>query len=74
MRLARVTVVAAAALAIIGCAWSTEWAGLTKVQATEAAKKEAIRSDYRGDARLFNLNLWSIQARPMTVGGRKCGW
>jgi hypothetical protein len=36
---------------------AAEWAGLTKAQAIDAAKKEAIRSDYRGDARLLNLNL-----------------
>lgn len=47
-----------------------EWAGLTKAQATKAAKKEAIRSNYRGDSRLFNLNLWSVQARPIILRGR----
>jgi hypothetical protein len=53
-----------------GCAWNAEWAGLTKREAISAAKEEAIHSDYRGDARRFNLNLWSVEARPTTVRGQ----
>jgi hypothetical protein len=66
-----VAAIAAIALAIVGCAWNAEWAGLTRPQAIGAVKDEAIQSDYRGNARLFNLNLWSVEARPTTDGGQK---
>jgi hypothetical protein len=63
--------IGAMALAIVGCAWNTRWAGLTQPQAIGAAKEEAIQSSYGGDARLFNLNLWSVEARPTTVSGQR---
>lgn len=63
--------VGAMTLAMSGCAWNTEWAGLTKPQASGAAKEEAIQSDYRGDARLFNVNLWSVEARLASVRGQR---
>jgi hypothetical protein len=63
--------VGAMTLATIGCTWNADWAGLTERQAIGAAKEEAIESDYRGDARLFNLNLWSVEARPKSVRGQR---
>jgi hypothetical protein len=66
-----VIAVGAMTLAIFGCAWNAEWGGLTKPRAIGAAREEAIRSDYRGDARLFNVNLWSVEARPTTVRGQR---
>ena len=73
MRLRHALVVCAMALAMLGCAWheDAEWAGLTKGQAIDAARKEAIRSDYRGDARLFNLNLWSVESLATSTAHRK---
>lgn len=72
MRLRNALVICAMTLAILGCVAShEEWAGLTEAQAIDAAKKEAIRSDYRGDARLFNLNLWSVDSLAASTADRK---
>jgi hypothetical protein len=71
MALSRTLMVGAIALATVACSRNSEWAGLTKVQAVDAAKKEAIRSDYDGDGVLFNRNLWSVESRNAKAGGRK---
>ncbi len=71
MRMPSVIMISSLAVAIAGCAGATQWAGLTKAQAIDAAKEEAIRSDYRGDASRFSRNLWDIDTRRSTFDGRK---